>query len=69
LPSRATLEERVKEFEKKFEGQDVPRPAHWSGYWVKPTLIEFWQDMPFRLHDRVVFTATNGGWGQERLYP
>ncbi|MBI3418683.1 MAG: pyridoxamine 5'-phosphate oxidase [Proteobacteria bacterium] len=70
LPSRATLEARVKEFEKKFEGQEVPRPPHWSGYRLAPRLIEFWQDMPNRLHDRLVFTRDDaGGWRQGRVYP
>jgi pyridoxamine 5'-phosphate oxidase len=69
LPDRAVLEARVKEFEKKFEGSPVPRPPHWSGYRLKPDVMEFWQDMPFRLHDRLVFTRDGAGWKQGRLYP
>lgn len=70
LDNRATLEARVREFETKFEKQTVPRPPHWSGYRVVPSLIEFWQDMPFRLHDRVIFTrAASGAWQHERWYP
>jgi pyridoxamine 5'-phosphate oxidase len=69
LPSRATLEVRVQEYEKKYEGQSVPRPPHWKGYRVIPQLIEFWQDMPFRLHDRVIFTKAAQGWDRARWYP
>ncbi|NDE90546.1 MAG: pyridoxamine 5'-phosphate oxidase [Alphaproteobacteria bacterium] len=70
LDSREMLEKRVKEFEEKYHGMAVPRPPHWSGYRVVPTLIEFWQDMPFRLHDRVIFTHdAKGAWQQERWYP
>ncbi len=70
LDARSVLENRVKEFEEKYKGVPVPRPPHWSGYRVVPRLIEFWQDMPFRLHDRVVFTRdAQNTWKNERQYP
>lgn len=70
LDNRHILEKRVKEFEDKFSGVPVPRPPHWSGYRVVPEMIEFWQDMPYRLHDRVIFTKdTKGHWQHERWYP
>ena len=70
LDNRHTLEKRVKEFEEKFSGAPVPRPPHWSGYRIIPSMIEFWQDMPFRLHDRVIFTLDKkGSWQHERWYP
>jgi pyridoxamine 5'-phosphate oxidase len=49
----------------------VPRPLYWSGFRIKPVLIEFWEDRPFRLHDRTVYTATpaRDGWTTEKLFP
>ena len=69
LDDRSTLTKRVKEFEKKFSDNGVPRPSHWNGYLVVPELIEFWQDMPFRLHDRLEFRIENDGWVSRKLYP
>lgn len=68
LTTRDELEDRVKEYEAKFEGE-VPRPPHWGGYEVKPTRFEFWQGRPSRLHDRIVFSEENGIWMLERLNP
>lgn len=47
----------------------VPRPPAWSGYRVVPETIEFWQDKPFRLHDRVRFTRLADGWTLQRIFP
>ena len=69
LDDRSTLTKRVEEFEKKFSDNEVPRPLHWNGYLVAPVLIEFWQDMPFRLHDRLEFRMENDGWVTRKLYP
>jgi pyridoxamine 5'-phosphate oxidase len=70
LPNRAVLEERLAEMEKRFPGEEVPRPRYWSGYRVLPEKFEFWQDMPYRLHDRTVYRPeANGGWGQTKLFP
>ena len=59
LTSRNELIENIKKFEKNFKDQDIPRPLYWNGYLVKPQLIEFWQEMPFRIHDRIVYTLLN----------
>lgn len=68
LEDRKELEARVVEYDQKFKGQ-VPRPEHWGGYQIKPTLIEFWQGRPSRLHDRVEFTLNNGEWDWRLLNP
>ena len=69
LNARSELIKNIKKFEKKYEDQDIPRPSHWNGYLVKPQLIEFWQEMPFRIHDRVVYTLFNNKWKIKKLYP
>ena len=69
LKNREELENKVIEYQKKFKGKKISRPPHWSGYKVKPNLIEFWQEMPFRLHDRVEFIRSKKGWTGRRLYP
>ena len=70
LENRAVLEARVAEMEAKFEGGEPPRPPHWSGFRLTPEHMEFWQDMPYRLHDRVIYTPKpEGGWATQRLFP
>lgn len=70
LESRAVFERAVADYTAKFADAPIPRPPQWGGYRLKPRTIEFWQDRPFRLHDRVEFTrAADGGWARMRLYP
>ena len=69
LDSRATFEARFAEMQARFEGGDVPRPPHWSGYRVTPERIEFWQDREHRLHERRLFTREGDGWTEGLLYP
>ena len=69
LDSRETLLKRVTEYERRFEGQPVPRPDYWSGYRIRPDRIEFWQGQDHRLHDRDCHFVEDGQWKQEKLYP
>lgn len=63
------LDDRVREIERRYAGETVPRPPHWSGFRVVPERIEFWRNMPSRLHVRHLYARDNGGWRIERLYP
>ncbi len=71
LESRYALEKAVAHYAAKFGLGEVPRPAYWRGFRIKPASIEFWQDGAFRLHDRLHFirNPAEGQWRKERLYP
>ncbi len=69
VDSRETLLARVAEYEARFEGKDVPRPSHWNGYVISPESVEFWTQREFRLHDRFLWTQSEGGWICQRLNP
>lgn len=70
IKNRDVIEENVKRYETQFSSSPLTRPPHWGGYRLKPTLIEFWQGRPNRLHDRLQYTLQpNGDWKIERLAP
>jgi pyridoxamine 5'-phosphate oxidase len=70
VSSREELERRSEELWKKHPQADVPRPSFWGGYRVIPTVIEFWQGRPNRLHDRFRYSRlADGDWRIERLAP
>ncbi len=63
------LSARVAEYEKRFEGESVSRPSHWSGFRVVPDMVEFWYGQDCRLHDRFRYQWQDDGWDMVRLYP
>jgi pyridoxamine 5'-phosphate oxidase len=69
LESRFELEKRVALFAAKYAIGTVPRPPYWSGFRIVPERIEFWENKPFRLHDRLVYHRSGDGWTTEKLYP
>ncbi|AJG20488.1 pyridoxamine 5'-phosphate oxidase [Cupriavidus basilensis] len=69
VADRTVLEQREADFRAKF-GDNPPRPAHWGGYRLVPTRIEYWQGRPSRLHDRIAYRlAPDGSWQIVRLSP
>lgn len=70
IANRDLLEQQWKVLEGKYENTEVPKPANWGGYIVKPQLIEFWQGRQSRLHDRIVYRkADKDNWKIVRLAP
>ena len=71
LATRAELEQRFAALERKFEGKQIPRPPHWSGFRVAPTAVEFWKNAPGRLHHRELYTrkAPGAPWTMTLLNP
>ena len=71
LESRLAFEKAIAVYTAKYAIGTIPRPPYWSGYRIVPLAIEFWQDRPFRLHDRIEFRrdAPAAPWRKTRLYP
>lgn len=68
VPGRHALEERFESLSSEF-GEDVPRPQHWGGWLLSPSMVEFWQGRPNRFHDRIRYRRHADGWVKERLAP
>ncbi len=69
MNNREDLIEKYTFYKEKFKEGSIPRPDYWSGFRIVPRLIEFWQDMPFRLHDRLEFIKINNKWETKKLFP
>jgi pyridoxamine 5'-phosphate oxidase len=69
VASRAVLEKQFSEIAARYPNGDPPRPKNWGGYCVRPDEIEFWQQGPNRLHDRLRYRKSRGAWILERLSP
>jgi len=70
VEKRAELEDEVRRLRELYPQGDVPRPASWIGYRLKPVYFEFWQGLVNRLHDRLVYRpTTENGWSIERISP
>ncbi|MUL38587.1 pyridoxamine 5'-phosphate oxidase [Gloeocapsopsis dulcis] len=70
VASREVLEQRLQELQQKYEHAEIPRPSYWGGYRLIPSVIEFWQGRPSRLHDRLNYRyQKDGSWRIERLSP
>jgi pyridoxamine 5'-phosphate oxidase len=69
LSGRAELEERVARLESELAGGEVPVPAHWGGFRLRPEVYEFWQHRENRLHDRFRYRRVGDRWIVERLSP
>ena len=71
LESRLAFEKAIAVYAAKYALGTVPRPPYWSGYRIVPRVMEFWQDRPFRLHDRIDFRRADATapWIKTRLYP
>jgi pyridoxamine 5'-phosphate oxidase len=69
MSDRAELERRIEDARERFANSAVARPPYWSGFRLVPSYIEFWQERPFRLHDRLAFARHGDRWARSQLYP
>lgn len=66
---REELEELEKKYIIQFGSREITRPPHWGGFLIRPTMIEFWQGRPNRMHDRMAYYKVDKGWSMQRLAP
>ena len=70
IAGREELESKWQQLETEYQDKEIPKPAFWGGYIVKPQLVEFWQGRSSRLHDRILYkNAGKNNWKIVRLAP
>lgn len=70
VASRKVLETQAESIrEHHLDGAAIPRPERWGGFVLLPSRVEFWQESPDGLHDRIRYHREGGGWITERLSP
>jgi len=70
IASQAALRTRVQNLQLRHPaGTDLPRPQRWGGFRVLPARVEFWQESPDGLHDRIRYRRAGNNWTTERLSP
>jgi pyridoxamine 5'-phosphate oxidase len=69
MEAEGDLERRITDVARRYEGEEVPRPPHWSGFRLIPAVMEFWMNMPSRLHVRHQYRRAADGWQMDRLFP
>lgn len=69
LETRAVLDARLADVERRFSGSPVTRPPFWGGYRIVPETIEFWYGRAGRLHERLLYTRADEGWRTSWLFP
>jgi pyridoxamine 5'-phosphate oxidase len=69
VASREAMDQAYAEIQKKYEGKEIPRPPHWSGFRVRPERFEFWQAAANRFHDRFRYFLEGNSWRLSRIQP
>lgn len=69
VKDRSELDALLQAAEERFAQEEIHRPDHWGGFLIRPTVVEFWQGRPNRLHDRIACYKTEEGWSMHRLAP
>ncbi len=69
LLNPADFEQKIAETAQKYGDDPIDRPKKWGGFAITPSRIEFWQEQPFWMHERLVYTDHQGEWSYAKLYP
>jgi pyridoxamine 5'-phosphate oxidase len=70
IADQAALQELVNDMQLRHPAEaDLPRPQRWGGFRVLPDRVEFWQESPDGLHDRIRYRRAGNNWTTERLSP